>query len=472
MPLKFKETHILHNALFGVLANVVQNVLLSVFFILLARLYDTDDFGRYIIANTLYATLLSVSSFGMGHWFIRTYVNSEEKSGLVRDFFSFQLLSGIAFYLFNILLAYLLYDHPVIRSLSLILGINLIFDNIIYVIKTYNTAEQKSYKSNIIALVDSFLKVLAALLLLMYKVDILWLSLALILIRFLTLHLFIQYGFDRQYRLRSMLLARHDFSIFWDTLRKNWYFAIISSIAILNWRISGLMASKMLSLQEVAVYEIAFKLFSVAYLVPVIFSSVVYPRLVERYRTGLPALQELYQALHTPMILYGLFTWVSMYTFSGWLIPLLFGSEYQGAVAVSNQLFWIMLVFPTLFLQANVMIVLGLEKTDMWLNICNISLNVLGIVLLFGFWGDLRAFTYSSFFAFLIFHLLQDYFLWRKKVVTVKDILGDYLLIGLSVALFLSALTWVSSWVVFSVFTACITYYLYRGRKQLAQIFS
>ena len=122
---KFKSK-VFSNSIWGVFSNIFQNILFSIFFIVIARKYTTLDFSNYIIANTLYGFVLAFSSLGLGQWFIRELMNSTDKQLLINQFFKIQLIAGIFFYFINILICFLLYEDILIRKLSVLIGINII----------------------------------------------------------------------------------------------------------------------------------------------------------------------------------------------------------------------------------------------------------------------------------------------------------------------------------------------------------
>ena len=69
---------ILKNSFWAISSSVFQNIVFAVFFIIMARVYNTQVFSSYIIANTLNGLLLSFSSLGMAQWYIRAVKNLNE----------------------------------------------------------------------------------------------------------------------------------------------------------------------------------------------------------------------------------------------------------------------------------------------------------------------------------------------------------------------------------------------------------
>ena len=213
------RSSVIRNSIWSVFSNIIQNLLRSIFFIVIARHYTTIDFGNYIIANTIYSFILGFSSLGMGHWFIREYVETKDKITISNQFFKMQLYLGILFYLVNIFISFILYDSVIIRSLSLIIGINIIFDNIIYVIKSLNIAEMDQKRSSFLLVIEAGLKFITALIVIFYPINIILLSLILIIIRFITLNLFIQYGTKNEIGLLKIISVKLNIIQF----KKSWF---------------------------------------------------------------------------------------------------------------------------------------------------------------------------------------------------------------------------------------------------------
>jgi hypothetical protein len=92
-----------------------------------------------------------------------------------------------------------------------------------------------------------------------------------------------------------------------------------------------------------------------------------------------------------------------------------------------KEMFLSILIFPTLFLQANVLITLKLEKLDMVCNIVSLILNVGFCLIGFTFSKSLTVVNLAIFFSFIAFHAIQDVVLWRKKVSGIGEILLYYI---------------------------------------------
>lgn len=417
------------NSIWGVAASVIQSVLLSLFFVIMARKYSTNSFAHFLIANTLYQLLVAFSNLGLGQWFTREIVNTEvSKLEVVSKFLKMQLFSGLFFYIVSIVFAFVLYKDIEIRNLILILGINIVFDNVIYGIKNLNIAEFKQSKSLVVLSVDSILKFSIALLLYVYPFSIFTLSVFLIIARFVTLNFFIAFGSSNLFNLRGLLKYKLSLTELKNILAKNWSFVIIGSVSVVYWRCSNIIVSKLLSLKDVTHFEVSFRMFSLAQILPVVISISLFPSLVKWMKEGnLDRFKAHYNQIFNYYFIYGVFVFTFFYAFSDSLVPWAFGSEYVDTPIFTKQMFLTILVYPTAIMQASVLVALNLEKVDMWLNVTSLSLHLGCSLCILRFVPSLTVINLSIFGSFAVFHICQDYVLIKKKICSIHHVLKFYI---------------------------------------------
>ena len=107
--------------------------------------------------------------------------------------------------------------------------------------------------------------------LILFPFSVISLSIILIGIRFLTLNLFLKIGCLKLLNFKLLLQYRISVKYIKELVLHNWPFIIIGSVSILNWRIATIIISKVLSSFDVAVYEIALILLSLAIIVSYCF---------------------------------------------------------------------------------------------------------------------------------------------------------------------------------------------------------
>ncbi|AMJ67847.1 oligosaccharide flippase family protein [Hymenobacter sp. PAMC 26628] len=426
----FKHT-LFKNSSWGIISQGGQTIFISLFFVIIARQYSTTIFADYLVASSMYQLVAAVSALGLGQWFIREVVQAEDKRAFINRFVKMQIYFGVGFYFVNIVLAYLFYSNPFVRILIVIFGANIVFDNIINAIKHLNVADFEQKKTFIILTLESFLKLLVASLLFVYPVSVIIFSAILVLVRFITLNLFLKYGSSQQVSLTSLWHSRIRARDVGTLLRANWPFIIIGGVSIINWRIATIIIAKTLTAVDVANYEISFKIFSIAQILPIIISTTVFPLLIKLLVAGdQQKFRDFYRQSYLYYLLFGLLAYTFVYTFVDQLMPLIFGAKYALTGGYAKQMFLTILVFPTALLQANVLIALKLEKQDMLFNTAALLVNVLFCLVGLHFVKSLYIVNYSIFASFLVFHLLQDVLLVRKQVTTLRHVLSFY---GISV---------------------------------------
>jgi len=468
---KLFQNKLIANSAWGTISNIIQNIFLSIFFIIISREYSIDEFGSYVVSNTLYSIILGFSSLGLGHWFIREVINNENKKEIINKFFKTQLLIGIAFYIICIICSFLLYDNPAIRTLSIIIGINLIFDNIINVIKSLNIANEEQKKTFILLIIEAILKTIVACFLLFFKIDIVLLTVILITLRFITLNLFIKIGSSNDVSLLQIIKVK----VNWIEIKKivlgNWAFIVISSVSVLNWRIGNILVSKFLTLKDVADYEVSFKLLSLAYLPPIIVTSSIYPLLLKALKINLNKLSELYKIVFIPLCVYGFLSFTFIFSFADSIIPLIFGNKFLDTSSYCKELFVIMLIFPTIFLQANVLVTIKLEKIDMYCNLISVVVNIILCFVGLYFFKSLSVINYSILISFLLFHLIQDSILIKRKITTITHVLKFYSITILSLLFYYFITEIISKEWGFVVFwSICTIAFVFYYRKNKATI--
>lgn len=440
---------IFKNSFWGVLANIIQNLLFSLFFIVIARKYNIVEFSSYILANSLYAFIVAFSTLGLGQWFVREIINTTDKITLVAQFFKLQILTGIFFYSINIFLVFFIYDNLLVRNLSLLIGINIIFDNIIYVISYNNIANQEQQKNFKVLTIEAILKFIAACVLFIISIPIIYLSFILIFLRFISLLIFIKMGISNVKSVAYILNTKINWETYKNIIIKNWMFILIGSISVIYWRVGIFLVSKNLPFNYVANYEISYKLFSIALVIPFIISTSIYPKFIQLFQVGIAEMKQLYSKIFLFYAIFGFFVYTLVYSFSDKLIPILFGIKYFTTAEYCSEMFLTILLFPTVLLQANLLISMKLERIDMQLNFISLFVNILFCTVGLYFYKSLSIVNYSIFFSFLIFHISQDIILYRLKILPMYHILLFYVLSTLFIFSFIFSSNFVNKQVLF-----------------------
>ncbi|MDB5243949.1 MAG: hypothetical protein JWP57_4575, partial [Spirosoma sp.] len=337
-------------------------------------------------------------------------------------------------------------------------------------IKSLNVAEAQQIKSFKILIIDSFLLCLIASILYIYPFSVLTLCTLQVIIRAVTINLFLKIGSSELINTRGILAYKVKFIEIKELVYANWAFVVIGSISLLYWRSAQIIVSKLLTLTDVAVYGISYKIFQIALIIPLIVSSTVYPSLVRKYNPdNLAELKGYYQNVFFFYFSYGLMAFTFVYSFADLIVPLIFGDTYQNAALYTKLMFLTLLIFPTAILQANLLVAMKLERFDMIFNIASLVLYLLFCFVGLYYVKSMKVIVYSVFLSFMIFHILQDILLIRKGVSSFRHTAMFYGLSASCIALYFILFKLVNSYVSFFILwlivSGCIVAFIPKANR-------
>ena len=468
------SSSIVKNSFWGVFSTLIQSVFVSVLFIILAREYSKTQLANFLIASTIYQLVVAFSSMGLGQWFIREYFKQEDRQAFVNKFFKIQVLLGIAFYVVNIILVLILYSDVQIRILGFILGLNVVFDNIIYALTRLNIAKSEQKRTAITVSIDSLLRVMIGGWLIIHPFSIIQLASLLVLVRFMTVNILLRLGAGNYgLTIASCWRTPIDYDDIKRIIFSNWKFVVIGCVYIVNWRFANILISKFLPLQDVANYEIAFKVFSLAGMLPAIASSTVYTHCIKYFNSGeSERLKHFFSTFFKLYAIFAMSSYAFIYSFGDFLVPYIFGENYQDSVTCLKLMFLTLLFSATASLQANLIVAMKMEKSDMQFNIVYMSVNLAACSIGLYFYPSLLMVNYAIIGAVFVFHFLQDILLVRKAIVTVKGRIYFYLCLLSFVISYQYLSSRYGDYLVFTIYAFALIvialYFIYRYRKDLS----
>lgn len=433
------NTLVFKNSFWAISSSIFQNIIFSVFFIIMARSYDTEMFSSYILANTLYGLILSFSTLGMAQWYIRALKESSDSKILSALFLKIQLYAGCFFFLLNVFLSFLLYQQTTIHVLSVLLGLNIVLDNLIHVFKTINIATYQQRQTFMILSAEATLKLILGIAIFYIVPDLFLVAFSLLFLRIISLFFFFLNEKNGFLKLSTVFHTQLEIKTIIKTLYANRFFLVIGSISVLFWSIGNILVSKFLDFNRVADYEISFKLFTMAEVIPVMVSASLFPLIVEKVKTGTLESSQLLKAVSYGNVVYGLVAYTFVFSFSEELIPILFGEKYSQTADYCKEMFLTILIFPSALFQANILIALKMEKTDMHLNLLSLGLNLTISIMGLYLTRSLSSINYAILISFVVFHVSQEYYLIQRGISTIKHAMSVYGIIigGATLYLFL-----------------------------------
>ena len=255
-----------------------------------------------------------------------------------------------------------------------------------------------------------------------FPLSIVTFALLLLATRVISVNLFLALGTSGDVTITALLPGRHvSLAEVRSLVVSNWPWILLGGVSVANWRFGSIIISKRLGFAETAVYEVAYRLFSAALMLPVIVATAVYPMLVRLSNANDKAgFRAFYRGTYVYYLLFGCLAYTFVYSYAGVLLPFAFGSQYAAAIIPTRQLFLTMVVFPTAFLQGNVLCAMRLERRDLALNVVLLIVNVTVCLVGLAHWRSIAVINVALLTAFVTLHLLQDALLIQQGISSLR----------------------------------------------------
>lgn len=303
----------------------------------LARYLGPENYGVLSYAVAFVGLFSFISSLGVDGILGRELIKFPEKRDeLLGTAFYLKLFGGLMALTLTIASALLFSTGSLIKLLIILFSSSFIFQAI-NVINSYFYAEVKS-KNNIKAVVaattiSSLLKIIVILL----NGGVIWIVAVYVVDSFLQgagfIVMYKRYGLKIKNWFFNKSLAR-------DILKDSWPLMLASAASFIFLRIDQVMIGALLGEQEVGLYAAAVRLVEVWYFIPGIICGSLFPAIVNARKTDLLIYKKRLKALYLLMIGISLFIAIISTILAPWIITLLFGSEYSGAIIILQIYVW------------------------------------------------------------------------------------------------------------------------------------
>jgi len=142
------------------------------------------------------------------------------------------------------------------------------------------------------------------------------------------------YAISQKSTFKTLLSAHKDINtdIIYGLIRDSWPILLSALSIVLYTKMDQFMLAHLMGLYEVGVYSSAVKVIEASYFFPIIFASVCLPILVRARQRSFEIYKEKIENIFTIMIYSGFFVGLLVYCFADFIVPVLFGGEYNDAV--------------------------------------------------------------------------------------------------------------------------------------------
>ena len=263
------------NTSFFTIASVLQKIISFFYFAFIARLVGVENTGVYFFAITYTTIFIVLADFGFGTALTREAAKHPEKSSkLLNTLFSTKIIFGLAVYLLIVVSVNLLNYHDLTKNLIYLSGITMFFDNIHNIFYSIFRANKNLFYESAGLVGSQFLTLVIGTLALLNKWPLYWLIVAYTIPSFINV-LYSGYFVSRVFKYR--LKFSFDTRILKKFLLIAWPFALAGIITRLYSFSDSLLMSKILTIRDLGLWGVVYKLSSAFYFIAIALSASVFP---------------------------------------------------------------------------------------------------------------------------------------------------------------------------------------------------
>jgi len=304
--------------------------------VIVARYLGPQRYGVLNYALSFVTIFAFLSSFGIDNILIRDLIKyKEKKEEILNTTFIIKLIGGGVVIIFSTLFSILLKNDTYTTILIFIYSLHLIFSSL-SVIDSYFQSIIK-YKYSFWAQLSSTTAVSILKLILVYMgLGTGWFLLALVFeiafSSFVLFKIFINKG--------NHIKLSFNFDLAKKMLMDSWPFILTSAFYLIYTKIDQIMIGKMMNTEALGIYSAGVKLAEIWYFIPAIICGVLFPAIVNAKTVH----DNLYKERIKKIFLFILGISFSIalfeFIFAKYLILILFGSAYMGAIIILKVYTW------------------------------------------------------------------------------------------------------------------------------------
>jgi O-antigen/teichoic acid export membrane protein len=422
----FTQNKVIKNSSWIIGERILQMLISLIISMLIARYLGPTNYGILTYTSSFIALFATLCQLGLENVIIKQLVENPGQEGYVLGTgIAMRLLASIiSIFAIQMLIIVLNDNNELILLVAALQSISLIFRSFDLIDYWYQSKLQSKYVSIIKIIAYSVVSVYKVILLILGK-TVEWFafsnSLEVIVIGLLLMHLYSKTG-GKKFNL-SLRIAR-------DLLAESKHFIIAGIISMVYSQLDKIMIGNILDIKSVGLYSVAITLCSLWSFIPSALIQSARPIIMESKikdeLTYLKRLKQLYAVIIWIGFLYAAFITI----FGRYLVTILYGSEYIGAVPALVIVVWYSSFSLIGSARGIWMICEGLSKYISMIflvgAICNIVLNVL-LIPLWGIEGAATAALVTQIISCLVAPLF-----FKKTRIHTRYVIEAFLLKGLS----------------------------------------
>jgi len=378
------------NVAYGSLANMLANLGNFVFYSVLVVKFSVTALSYYALAFNLYYLVGQFASLGIGNLLIRTYYSTSEKASFFANAVFVQIAASVVFYGAGILLVFLSNYGDQVRLLFIFVGLMILADNISYVAANVLISLGKQRYTAYSTIIEVALKVVVGIAVFSGSIASLG-SVVKFLLVFRYVSCIVQVLLLVRTERRDILRWPDIVTVRADMIRSQLtagrLFFLITLLISTYTRLPVLLLPRLSSIEQVAFFDVAWKILAVFMYLPGIVVSTFYPQILKRIDawTSLSGVTSKFLRLFIPMM-------NLLIILACILVPLLvlrvYGLRYYQSIFNFNAMVVSLGILGVINTQANIMFSHKLERIDLRLNVLMLAIILLLTWLLVPSWGS------------------------------------------------------------------------------------
>lgn len=415
---------------------IVQGVLPLFSFILvclIARFLGASNLGKYSFLMAFFGTFLPIAVLGLNTLITRevakdrTTANKYLTNAFIIGVLSSLLLMGVMCLLVNVI------DYgPSIVVPTYVISFAVVFSTpIAYCEAVFRAFEQFEFIACGVA-VQNITKVAFGLCCLLLGYGLLGVIVVVVVSSLIGLLVNIYFIS----RFITKLYFAVDFRFCKTLMRRALYFAGISMVASIYWKVDILMLGKLRNMEEVGFYSAAYRLLSICIVIPQCYTLATFPVMSRQFASSLSVFESTCKRSIRYLYIVILPIAGIVTLLSPSIITTIYGEKFIDGINALRILIWTIVPYSSVMVLARTILASGNEKIDFRINIIGILANIaLNLILIpqMGYIGASIA-TVLSMCIFLVLQCLfisRNIFRIRFIYITSKPIIASFIAIML-----------------------------------------
>jgi O-antigen/teichoic acid export membrane protein len=371
---------VIKNTIYVFAARASNVVFLFLLTMVVSRQFGPNLFGVFSFLTAVVVSANYFSNFGIDTWMVREVTKTPSEG---KQYLSNIIGLKIGTSLVTIALIFLIFrttDIPqTTLSLLWVLSISLLFNTISQSLWHYGNCFKEFFYHSVLWAASNIIKagLGIALVLLFHELEyLIWGIVAAEAVALILSFCVIRKRF-------GAVVPGFELRVWKNFIVRSAPIALGMIFSVLYFRLDVVMLQLMNGEKIVGFYSAAYKLFELAIVLPNSFMLVLFPTLVEEYKSDQSQFKNRFKKALVIYSLIGGGIALVLWSFSHEVIRMIYGDKFIPSADILQVLSWAILLFFVNFLLSNLLIVSGREKINAWnlvgATVLNISLNLIWI---------------------------------------------------------------------------------------------